>query len=77
VKPACLCSRQCCTISIFDEENIPAQAEANGRYLMVALEKIGSPNIREIRGLGLMIGIEMKQKVAPFLNMLRKGESLP
>ena len=30
-----------------------------------------TPIIREIRGLGLMIGIELKQKVAPFMKALQ------
>ncbi len=34
--------------------------------------EINSPNIREVRGIGLMVGIEMKQKVAPYLKMLRE-----
>lgn len=70
------CAAANAALSIFDEENIPAQVEAKGRYLMDALKKIGSPNIREVRGLGLMIGVEMKQKVAPYLNMLQERRIL-
>jgi len=39
---------------------------------MDKLKHIQSSNIREVRGLGLMIGIEMKQKVAPFLKILQE-----
>jgi len=38
---------------------------------MDRLKEIGSSNIREVRGMGLMIGIEMKQKVAPYLKALQ------
>jgi len=38
---------------------------------MEALQSIGSPLIREVRGLGLMVGIELKQKVAPYLQALQ------
>jgi len=36
------------------------------------LRKIESPNIREVRGLGLMIGVELKQKVAPYIKALQE-----
>ena len=39
---------------------------------MEKLQELNSPNIREVRGLGLMIGIEMKQKVAPYLKALQE-----
>ncbi|MCK6566896.1 MAG: aspartate aminotransferase family protein [Chloroflexi bacterium] len=54
------------------EENLPAQAAAKGAYLMEKLKKIQSPNIREVRGLGLMVGIEMKQKAAGYLKALQE-----
>jgi acetylornithine/LysW-gamma-L-lysine aminotransferase len=39
---------------------------------MEKLRKIEAPHIREVRGLGLMIGIEMKHKVAPSLKALQE-----
>jgi acetylornithine/LysW-gamma-L-lysine aminotransferase len=40
---------------------------------MDKLLEINSPNIREVRGLGLMVGIEMKQKVAPYIKALQEA----
>jgi acetylornithine/LysW-gamma-L-lysine aminotransferase len=38
------------------------------------LRSINAPVIREVRGLGLMIGIELKQKVTPYLQaLMEKG----
>lgn len=54
------------------EEDLSAQAAAKGAYLMEKLKKIQSPNIREVRGLGLMVGIEMKQKAAGYLKALQE-----
>lgn len=54
------------------EEDLPAQAAAKGAYLMEKLKKIQSPNIREVRGLGLMVGIEMKQKATGYLKALQE-----
>ena len=39
---------------------------------MDKLQEIESPNIREVRGMGLMVGIEMKQKVAPYIKALQE-----
>ena len=58
-------------MTAIQEEDLPGQAAAKGAYLMEALQSIGSPLIREVRGLGLMVGIELKQKVAPYLQALQ------
>jgi len=39
---------------------------------MEELKSIDSLLIREVRGLGLMVGIELKQKVAPYLQALQE-----
>jgi acetylornithine/LysW-gamma-L-lysine aminotransferase len=64
------CAAAIAALAVIEEENLPGQAAAKGAYLMEKLQEINSPNIREVRGLGLMIGIEMKQKVAPYLKVL-------
>jgi acetylornithine/LysW-gamma-L-lysine aminotransferase len=66
------CAAANAALDVIKEENLPGQAEEKGKYLMAKLRKIESPNIREIRGLGLMVGIEMKQKVAPYLKALQE-----
>ena len=67
------CAAGVAALTVMEEEDLPGQAEAKGKYLMGKLRKIESPNIREVRGLGLMIGIEMKQKVAPYIKAYKKG----
>jgi acetylornithine/LysW-gamma-L-lysine aminotransferase len=57
-------------LNVLEEENLPERAAELGKYLLERLHEINSPLIREIRGLGLMIGIEIKQKVAPYLQSL-------
>ena len=39
---------------------------------MDKLKQIQSPYIREVRGMGLMVGIEMKQKVVPYIRVLQE-----
>lgn len=46
-------------------------AECSGRKLMEGLHAIRSPLIREVRGLGLLVGIELKVKVTPVLQRLQ------
>jgi acetylornithine/LysW-gamma-L-lysine aminotransferase len=52
------------------DEKLPERAAELGEYLLGELQTIESPLIRNVRGLGLMIGIEIKQKVAPYLQAL-------
>jgi acetylornithine/LysW-gamma-L-lysine aminotransferase len=66
------CAAANAALSIIEDEDLPGQAEAKGKYLIEKLKKIESSNIREVRGLGLMVGIEMKQKVAPYINALQE-----
>ncbi|MBI5945992.1 MAG: aspartate aminotransferase family protein [Chloroflexi bacterium] len=66
------CAAANAALDVMRDEDLPAQAAAKGAYLMEKLRAIQSPNIREVRGLGLMIGIEMKQKVAPYLKTLQE-----
>jgi LysW-gamma-L-lysine/LysW-L-ornithine aminotransferase len=66
------CAAAIAALTVMEEEDLPAQAEAKGKYLIDKLKQIQSSNIREVRGLGLMIGIEMKQKVAPYIKILQE-----
>ncbi|MEZ4631802.1 MAG: acetylornithine/succinylornithine family transaminase [Deinococcales bacterium] len=42
-----------------------------GNYFQERLRGMGSSKIRTVRGLGLMIGVEMKSKVAPYISALK------
>lgn len=57
-------------LDVQEKEQLPQRAAELGAYVLEELQKIESPLIREVRGLGLMIGIELKQKVAPYLQAL-------
>lgn len=66
------CAAANAALDVMKEEDLPAQAAKKGAYLMEKLKALQSPNIREVRGMGLMIGIEMKQKVAGYLKALQE-----
>jgi LysW-gamma-L-lysine/LysW-L-ornithine aminotransferase len=65
------CAAALAALTAIKEEDLPRQALVKGAYLMDKLRQIDSPLIREVRGMGLMIGIELKQKVAPYLKALQ------
>ncbi len=57
-------------LKVIEEEKLPERAEQLGAAFREQLTSIPSPLIREVRGLGLMIGIELKQKVAPYIQAM-------
>jgi acetylornithine/LysW-gamma-L-lysine aminotransferase len=66
------CAAALAALTVIEEEDLPGQAAAKGKYLLEKLQEINSPYIREVRGLGLMVGIELKQKVAPYIKALQE-----
>ena len=66
------CAAALAALAVIEEEDLAGQAAAKGDYLIRKLEQIDSPNLREVRGRGLMVGIELKEKVAPYLKALQQ-----
>ena len=65
------CAAALAALTAIEEEDLVSQAAEKGAYLLDRLRQIDSPFIREVRGMGLMIGVELKQKVAPYLKALQ------
>ncbi len=65
---ACAVARE--TLKIIHDENLVENAANMGHLLQQKLSEIPSPLIREVRGMGLLVGIQLKQKVAPFIKKL-------
>ena len=64
------CAAALATIHTMEKDGLPQRAAELGARLMQGLRGIESPVIREVRGLGLMIGIELKTKSSQFLAKL-------
>jgi acetylornithine/LysW-gamma-L-lysine aminotransferase len=64
------CAASLAVIDVMQNQHIPENAAAVGAYFMEGLRALGSPKIREVRGLGLMIGVEFKEKITPYLRGL-------
>ncbi len=73
------CAAGTASIDFMIETKLWEQAEAKGKYLKDKLENLSLSKVREIRIVGLMIGIELKEKVQPYLEELlkRKIVALP
>lgn len=65
-----LCAAALATLQIMAAEKMPEKAMQSGAYFMERLEALKSPAVREVRGLGLLIGVELKGKVTPVLRAL-------
>lgn len=64
------CAAGLASIGIMEKLDLANIAAEKGTYLLNRLAGIASPLIREIRGRGLMIGMELKQKAKPVIDRL-------
>jgi acetylornithine/LysW-gamma-L-lysine aminotransferase len=64
------CSAALAVLDVFEEEKLAERSAELGSWFLARLKEIQSPVIREARGLGLMCGIELRQKVTPYLQAL-------
>ena len=62
------CTSGIAVLDVMKQENLIANAAEIGTFLMAELKKL--PKIKEVRGLGLMIGIEMDEPAAPLRKRL-------
>ena len=53
------CAAALAVLDVFEEEKLVENAHEVGTYLMEQLKKIDSPHIQDVRGRGLMIGIDL------------------
>jgi predicted acetylornithine/succinylornithine family transaminase len=64
------CAAALATIDVIVNEDLPAQAAEKGAYMLERIAQIDAPAVREIRGLGLMIGIELRMRARPYLEAM-------
>ncbi|MDD5370957.1 MAG: acetylornithine/succinylornithine family transaminase [Anaerolineaceae bacterium] len=68
------CAASLAALDYLVTNRLAERADELGPWFMEQLKQIRSPLIREVRGLGLMVGIELKQKVTPYLQaLMEKG----
>ena len=65
------CAAAIASLNEMKRLDLPQMAAEKGLYFKERLEEINSPLIREVRGLGLLLGAELKTKTAPTLRALQ------
>ncbi|MCL6565532.1 MAG: ornithine--oxo-acid transaminase [Acidobacteriia bacterium] len=60
---ACAIARE--ALRVLVEEKLPERAAEMGAYFLDGLRKLSSPHVKEIRGRGLLIGLEIKAESGP------------
>lgn len=55
------------------DDGLPEQALAKGTAWLERLRRIEAPVIEEVRGLGLMVGVQLRTRVAPILAALARS----
>lgn len=72
------CRVGCTVLDIMEREHIPQRAATLGRRLLAALqEALGNhPNVVAVRGLGLMVGIELDRNCAELVGRARDEQRL-
>ncbi|GAB4207151.1 MAG: aspartate aminotransferase family protein [Roseiflexaceae bacterium] len=69
---ACAAARA--ALHALQSEDLPRQAAEKGAYLVEQLRARSLPKVREVRGLGLLIGLELKERVqATLVALMERG----
>lgn len=64
------CAAALATLRVIRGESLSERAAELGAFFLSRLRRISSPLVREVRGLGLMVGVELRRRARPYLNAL-------
>lgn len=59
------------TLDYIKDQNILANVRQTGEYFLAQLKALNNPLIKEVRGVGLMIGLELTEKAGPYAQKLQ------
>jgi len=68
-----VCAAAHATLSTILDNDLFAHSKTVGAHFVAALKELNHPMIRDVRGRGLMIGVELKTRVTPVLRKLQEG----
>jgi acetylornithine/LysW-gamma-L-lysine aminotransferase len=66
------CAAAIAAIGVLRDEDLPARAARAGERLLAGLRRIDSAKVREVRGLGLLLGVDLRERVRPTLLALQE-----
>jgi ornithine--oxo-acid transaminase len=55
------CAIGIAALRVIIDEDLPGKADESGRYFADRLARIESPHVKEVRGKGLLVGVEIKE----------------
>jgi ornithine--oxo-acid transaminase len=59
-------------LSVLVDEALTERAEELGQYFLLRLQELKSPHVEEVRGRGMLIGVEVKGPARPFCEALKE-----
>jgi len=66
------CAVASAALDVLEEERLAERSERLGARLMAGLRAICSPDVRELRGRGLFVGVELDREARPFCERLMR-----
>jgi acetylornithine/LysW-gamma-L-lysine aminotransferase len=68
------CAAALAALDVIQTDGLVEKSRTLGAYFLTKLRELDSSKIREVRGLGLMLGIELKEKAGPYVQkLMEKG----
>jgi acetylornithine/LysW-gamma-L-lysine aminotransferase len=67
-----MCAAAIAALDVLVNEDLAGRAAALGGWMLERLADLPTDKVREVRGLGLIIGIELRSKVTPILKALQE-----
>ncbi len=71
-----VCAAASAALDVLRDERLADQAAAAGAAFRSRLERLGSPLVRDVRGKGLMVGLDLRIKSQPVLDRLLQHRHL-
>lgn len=66
------CAVAIAALEVLEEEDLTARSAEMGQYFKEQLQAISNPDMKEVRGRGLFIGVELHVKARPFCEELKQ-----
>lgn len=66
------CAVSIASLEVLEDEKLPERSLELGTYFMEKLKQINNPMIKEVRGRGLFIGVELTEAARPYCEALKK-----
>lgn len=66
------CAVSIASLEVLEDEKLAEKSMELGNYFMEELRKIEHPSIKEVRGRGLFIGVELTEEARPYCEELKK-----